>query len=433
MRMNNWQVFVWCVFLVLGLFGGLLTYIHPMGILMVLFLLAGFFIFKNMPEIFIPMYVFSGLYKSIVPGPDSTVLFFGLALLAAVLKIYEKRERVFLKLREPHIIFISLFIFWIILSLTYTPSGSYAVTKAFKVMLMTVGAIILPIILVENKKQFSRILIMICTLGTIMTFISVTQNTREVFGSNYLALGFIGGLTTLILTFYFLPNGNKIFVIPLILINVLGIITSAARGAVLFTPFTLVTTILLSTQAGKGKLKSLAVLIGGFVFGILALYFYTPDTFKTISGRLNKLQGDSEEGTGTGREGHIQEAIELMENHLFTGVGIGGYGISLIGLDDRYFPHNIILEIGAELGVIGLLLFFFFLFALLIYFNKYRGKLLFIDNVVVSTVIFSFFNALKSNNLVDNRQLFVFFGLMAVARYIVESELSKKNESIDET
>lgn len=424
---TNWQFLVRIMFILIGLCGGLLTYIHPASIIFLLVLLVGSFVFRQMPEIFIALYVLSGFYKSILPGPDITVVFFGLSLLAAVLRIYEQKEHVLGRLREPHFIFIGLFTFWMILSLTYTSSYAYALDKTFRVAMMTIGAFVLPAILVDTKDRFRRLLIAIALLGSVMTFISVAFNTRTVFGSNYLALGFIGGITALILTFYFLPTANKGFISLLLLINTLGIVTSAARGAVLFTPVTLIATILISSQSIRQKLNSLAILCVTASLAVALLYAYTPATFETLLMRLSKIENET--GEESGRGSHMTEAVELIKENSFIGVGIGGYGLAVSGTDGRNYPHNIFLEVGAELGLVGLLLFVFFLISLIIYFIKHRGKFHYIDNVVVATAIFAFLNALKSNNLEDNRIVFMFLGFLAIVPYLVESELNNRNES----
>jgi len=54
----------------------------------------------------------------------------------------------------------------------------------------------------------------------------------------------------------------------------------------------------------------------------------------------------------TSRASYISESTRLFQSHPFLGVGFGGFAAS--GLDT--YPHNLVFEIAAELGLLGILL-----------------------------------------------------------------------------
>ena len=67
---------------------------------------------------------------------------------------------------------------------------------------------------------------------------------------------------------------------------------------------------------------------------------------------------------GSGRLGLVDVAVDMFKNNPLIGVGFGGY--NLWGNYDAY-PHNIILEILAEMGIVGLL---FIVLSVLYYFRQ---------------------------------------------------------------
>jgi hypothetical protein len=98
----------------------------------------------------------------------------------------------------------------------------------------------------------------------------------------------------------------------------------------------------------------------------------------------------------------LDRIFDNAVNFLF-GSGIGSFGVLYEGIDGRQYPHNVILEISFELGIIGVIL---FIILLLLYFKKLRHNLNF-----VLIYLFLFLNSLKSYSLVDSR---VMFGILSV-------------------
>ena len=96
---------------------------------------------------------------------------------------------------------------------------------------------------------------------------------------------------------------------------------------------------------------------------------------------------------------------KIFENagNFFFGLGVGSFGILFEGEDERLYPHNAILEIGFELGIVGVILFIILVF---LYFKKLRFNLNFL-----LIFVYLFLNSMKSYSLVDSR---VMFGILSV-------------------
>ena len=106
----------------------------------------------------------------------------------------------------------------------------------------------------------------------------------------------------------------------------------------------------------------------------------------------------------TSRSSYISESTRLFWSHPFLGVGIGGFAAT--GLDT--YPHNLVFEIAAELGVLGILLVVPWVFFAV---RGAAGSPI-LTALVVSTAIFSLF----SGSLASNAEFWL-CSAFAVARF----------------
>jgi len=104
----------------------------------------------------------------------------------------------------------------------------------------------------------------------------------------------------------------------------------------------------------------------------------------------------------------------LFENNPVVGYGIGSWPL-LAGFPDmRGYPHNIILEILVEMGLVGAVFFFIFLLAGIT--RLFSEK---ISNnpqrmIILALFVNAFINAMLSGDIPDNRFLFSVVGLMCL-------------------
>lgn len=110
---------------------------------------------------------------------------------------------------------------------------------------------------------------------------------------------------------------------------------------------------------------------------------------------------------------YYQSAWQAFIEHPLQGIGLGSWP-QYFGMGDVYWhPHNMLLEILSELGVIGLTLFSATIWEMQRQINWREVKL---SPTVISlsaALLFSIMNAIKSGDLNDNAALFVMFGLLA--------------------
>jgi O-antigen ligase len=105
----------------------------------------------------------------------------------------------------------------------------------------------------------------------------------------------------------------------------------------------------------------------------------------------------------------FDKSIEIIQNNLIIGVGIGGYGIAEGNIDQVSYPHNFILEIFAETGIFISTIMIIFL----LYFFIKRYLILRINEFGIQIYLVSFYlflQAMKSGGIVDIRMLLFWVG-----------------------
>ena len=136
----------------------------------------------------------------------------------------------------------------------------------------------------------------------------------------------------------------------------LALVSGARQGIfgvllVVFLRFTYYRGVLLYTRNYSNKL--IGITLGLIVFGYVSFEFLGMVGSEVVS---QMLQGE------TGRELNMLKAITLFHDNPITGCGIGGYQY----ITEYSWPHNMVLEILCETGIVGLmfsvLIIFFSLF-----------------------------------------------------------------------
>lgn len=100
-----------------------------------------------------------------------------------------------------------------------------------------------------------------------------------------------------------------------------------------------------------------------------------------------------------------KEKIFKNSKSLLLGYGLGSFSKEFSNEDKRLYPHNIILEIFFELGIIGLLIVFGLVLTNIKIFKGY------LTNFALLSAIILFLNAMKSSSIVDLRVLFALYAI----------------------
>ncbi len=405
-------------------------------------------------EIFLVLFLLSGQVKAFME-------FFGLelpvdiTLLTAVLLLGFTAYKVIRKntFDAPKISFFSiglllLFYAWMIFSLFYTDSESYSLQKTLY-FLLNIAAFAVPFFF----KQFNiRLFFRVFTIGTIILAVGLLPfqyfdllgsatdpeqtGAYSAIGGLYLSLSeYLGLIVILILTQKTEGPFLKGYDVVVVMI-VLGLmLLLGARGPILFVVFVygLYYLSTIKTIRFTIRTRTLWWMVGGTLIlaGVLFLMILIPATNALLTHSVDRfvfmvmdaISGNGQDNSTGTRLLLMGEAFngifKNIDSFLF-GYGIGSFGSIIKGIDMRLYPHNMILEIWFELGLVGLSLFVIWILYILL--DLRRQPVRFISYWLL---LYVFLNLMKSSSLIDIRTEFAFLALFTVQNLLMRPGTGK--------
>lgn len=339
-------------------------------------------------------------------------------------------------------IFLLFFYIWMIVTLIYTLSDNYSVTKTLY-FIPNILAFIFPILYkpfdIRRFFKFIIIIVPILTVFFLSFYLSYRLTLVESDYYNSIKGLYLTCATLLGINILVLINSHRrlfpstIIHLGLLTISIILLILSGARGPLMFLILLIIWIasfkILRIFVDGKIKANLKNFVFAGtglFLIGILSFLFFSEEILflaeRTITRTSLFLSTNTSTGMGSSVNVRIDQillSLQLISDNFYDsifGYGIGSFGILERGVDVRSYPHNIFLEIWVEMGIVGLILFSCFLFMV---FTKHKGKLTYISLFVL---IFIILNCMKSNSIVDMRVYFCIFGMFVLG--------ANKDESI---
>ncbi len=397
-------------------------------------------------ELSFVLYLLSGILKSyftfwkISVPIDLTALFGLLSLIALFIRNF-KAKGIFISHVEGKNIFFPFILFWIwmLFSLIYTSSDNYSLEKA-----LFFGTNFIPFLIIftscnfkiENFLKFFTITVIIL----LIIYIPYSSNYYNRLGNiaeireNILRLYLMLGqcLGAIILTFLtkrstvFHPLVDKLLIVLcLFLLIIIG-----ARGPLIFT---IVCSLLyLCKNFNFKSLPYLTKTFIGIVLITLVFIVFTMNSETIITlfdhsiGRMSLIingflsEGDMGNSVNS-RVKFYNDAFDLINKsygNLIFGTGIGSYLYETAGIDGKGYPHNIMLEIWCELGIIGVFIFTYFLLTIF-KINSLRR-----NYITVYIVLYYLLEYGKSASLIDIR-----IGITFILLYTFSGNLMKRKNS----
>lgn len=395
----------WVIAGVVGVIGAGMLFVRP-GIATALFLFVG--LFKADPTL-----------AAVVPF-DLTGAIGALLVLACAIKLLRSGHLP----RLPQSYFLYLPILLITLaSLLYTPDLAVGADKAMKFIVLTGLGIVAPFILFDSARQVRVFMYTMAILGLILS----SQALGGLGGSDRLAmpgrltiqLGGAAGTTIAVALGLALPSQpfrRRLLLYPVVALAFVALLGSGARGpmigAVCCTLFALLYFRKLWIDA--------AIFVVAGVVG-LAQVGIPSASFEYLA---TLVSDDPNAAMGT-RTGLMALAWRLFREHPLLGVGMGGYAFYSRDPENT-FPHNIFLEIGAELGFFALIAFILLvLWVLWEAFKQLRDRDFPYAQEsagVFSLLIFGFIQMVKSGDVNDNRSIWLLMGLPFLLRALANKE-----------
>ena len=389
----------------------------------------------KLPEVVFVLFLFAGQFKATplfaqVPDVVDLTLLMALLTTIGVLHTYwlERARLAF----DKRLIMAWLLFCWLMLaSLLWTPSTTYGWTKVSHFIVLGTVVFFAPSILFTHKpRAVKRFFYAVVGFGVLYSLFAIQIGLATwsklgfvlLPGSNYLGLGYVAGVTIVVALLYLMPGGGWSMFIGCAVIAVAGgaLLLSGGRGPLVAVAVTLLVIAVLGLLT-PGKISRTTAFLGvmlALVFAGLAQFDLLP---QTIAYRLSLLQpeaiGQNVDSSAFARVQRWNAAAQALVNHPLLGVGSGGFAQWFLHQDVRDYPHNLFLEVSAELGLPGLLLVLYLFWvplkAMLSAPNtvmQREARLL--RGTALGLTIFALVNALVSGDLNDNRFVWMTSGLL---------------------
>jgi O-antigen ligase len=195
------------------------------------------------------------------------------------------------------------------------------------------------------------------------------MNVAGTYDVNDLALLFVVALP---FAFFLLKDSTKfqrLLLLAAIAMMIVGIIKSASRGG--FLGLIVISVFLLIRSSKQARKYALIAILGGAIMFTIA----APAAYWTRISTIFSLQNDYNMNLQTGRMMVWQNGLKMIATYPVTGVGINCFNIAhadFSGTKINISPHNSFLQIAAELGIPGFILFLLIIFTSIIAARRVR-------------------------------------------------------------
>lgn len=361
-------------------------------------------------------------YFNIANTLDITIIFSGILIFLIIYEVYKNKFQIRItKIANYAMQALILLLIWMFISSIYTSSEQYVFEKYLRFFTVLLG-VFFPIIIKKfSIEYFHKWFVVLVTLMSILyiplfvkSFASYALGEQpDGIYSSYLTMGYIIG------TAIFINGLNSAFskIIQLIIFGILlmALFITGARGPLvgLVLGFLVIGIMYLFNQKRLALKKPK---IQTAIFLILSIILFSTPVFDKLNisdviertyNRVVSLESIQDDNSASGRIQELDFVMSKMEPiSLLIGYGFGSYGFERVGQDIRYYPHNILLELLFEVGVIGLLLYLIFVLMVILKLIEHKNYLLW------GLFIYLFFNSLKSLSITDSRLMFGFFILI---------------------
>jgi O-antigen ligase len=372
---------------------------------------------------------------------DLTVIFFVLGVAMGLAIVW--REGIYL----PGLTVVSLltiFIAWVLLTTLWTPGEIYARQKMFKLATLNLWSVIATAMIMANRRErvrrFLLLILVFCTAACADGIVQYATAKDFAFSAsyrpeNYLGQGRFYALGALVAFAAWLQaspfSKRGVALMAAFVICFWGLLVVGSRGPTLGVLAGMLLPLALGLRFADRRLlasKALVTSVLLLVLLVVALWQgaqeYSGD-LRTLQ-RLNILF--TEEGGGGSAAARVRYWIASwhmwLQQPLF-GSGVGSFPMRMLGKDINLHPHNLILEVLLEFGLIGLLLLAAVIVAAVRRISVRRLREDFLLMCVAMLCINTFFYAMTSSDITENRNVFAMMGLLVMRPYSRTSPVDK--------
>lgn len=397
------------------------------------------------PEFSIVLFAVDSFIKNMLFVPEflgfnPTILFFGLSLVF-LLAYFIREHRGFHFQLDWSMACLAGFLIVLILGNFYTQAPSWALEKSSRFLVFNSFALLAPLFFVGDPERLKNILLGIVFSASIISAYALASGL-ETLGEGHIRLSFFAAnpiafaqLCALCLTIilFMLPHstgiGAKAVLALPVPILILAVIFSNSNGPVFALLLTVVLCLLFISRMTLGRrLQWLVATLSVFI----GLYALLPSAYVHRFAGLVEANF-AESSSVSSRLAKWDTAMQAFTDSPIVGVGTGGFAALTEAEQD--YPHNLILELLSEHGLIGFACMAGFVGLVLL--RSYAGisdessmvqrKLLI---PIFAGTVFLLLAAQTSGSLLDLRLLFVFLGMLLVLHW---ERIEDRADTVDST
>jgi O-antigen ligase len=376
------------------------------------------------------LFTFAPIYKTDprfawFPG-DMSVAFFGLSVLAGLVPLL--RGSLFFLPGIRAVYAAGMLVLWMAASLAWSPSHIYANEKLVETAAGNLWCLIATAMIMSSSRvRVWRFLILLLAFGVVTSLDYTINSITAPAGARvdyYLVLGRLCGLAALVAFALWLRSPPRSAQGPLLLaaFAVCGyvLLKGGGRNPAVAVAVPMLMSLLMTFGLLRGGLVIRRSILPslGLVVVLTAVLSYLAisdtDSLRTLQ-RFDHLVGRLEAGESANPRVELWgHAVAYWAERPLVGHGVGAWPILLYNRDERHYPHNLILELLVELGLVGLVLFAALVIVLA---RRVSLRRLREDPALMCAAMLcvnAFINAMSTGDISDNRTVFAMLGLLAM-------------------
>lgn len=319
------------------------------------------------------------------------------------------------------------------LSYTYTPAVSYGGTELLRFLGIGTLLLISPFILIRTEEDLRRFVVVFLAAGGILALQMILHiEDRQTTPENditRIGAGWLMGMLIL-LALYYHPfrraKHNTAQAWVLVPIFSFALIASSARGPIVGLLVVLTLNLVTSTRV-LSRIVITVLLLGVSTAAAFAVFSQIdPSKYNSkLSEMVDLVEGKAATGSAVQRLQFYRQTLNALPSHPFLGGGIGSWGVFYYGMDKRAYPHNLLLQIAFEQGLLGVCAMGFFLITVggaSVWLIRKTGTRY---AVFPSLVLFCAIVSMFSGDLDDNRVLWYWTGMTLAVCGITAARFSR--------
>jgi O-antigen ligase len=332
---------------------------------------------------------------------------------------------------------ITAFVFFAMIvaaSYLYTSAPEYGGAKLMRFLLIGGFFLLAPLYLLNCEEDLRHFCFAFVVMGVAQSSVLLARAQRvaelEDTEVTRIGAGWVIGAAILMLLFYrlvesrFWRTGLIMLALPCL---VAGLIASASRGVIISVSAALIY-LLFRTYESQNKAAMAGVVGLAIACATLAYHFANGTVEQKYSDKFGEIVQLSEAHTSSASAGQpvgfYGASLHEVADHPVLGLGVGGWSQFYYGHDGRAYPHNLLLEITTEEGLLGLIAFAFFLVA--IFEASHQLSRLTASHFVVLSglLIFTLVATMFSGDLDDDRLLWLWSGTILAVLHFARVQLA---------